>query len=510
MKASQIGITVWAIIDFIWLMSEGLAGMYVLPTDRAMYTFVKNRIDPILRLVDYYKKNYARHRSDAKGSEMKTLFNRRIKFCGSNSVINFYEFPANFYIVDECKLCVQENIEILEDRLGRQKRKISRKIGNPGAENHDIHTDYLSSNQQEWLIKCDHCNQWQPLDYYANVVRQVSRRRFVLRDRNVQNKINQLAKHEGLEMAAKIISDNFRHEEKDARVYCSNIKCQKPINRHAPGEYVAKKLNRTVSGYSLNKVFGDPHQGAITELYRYQVESLYDPHKRALFANNRLGVPHSEAGNKITDQMLAECAKDYIMPRKIPAQIFQRDIAWTSAGVDVGGVLHVHISAVWLEAYNIIRCKVFIGQVDSYEALHQLCLRYNIRAGVIDALPDQHATRSFVKAHPGWFMCYYNKTNVKVDHVRNDKKRELQLNRTEAMDGAMGDYDAGRVILPKEWRTLDGSAFLEQMTMPVRLLDDKTGLAYWSKGVDHHRHTDVYDYWAARMPAVGTWAGLRV
>ena len=508
MKCSQVGITVLAIIMMMHWQAMGLPGIYVLPSQVLMEQFVKNRLDPILNSVPYYKKHYAPRKEDASGAAMKTLFRRRVKFAGSTVKNAFFEMPAGYFIIDELDLCDKKNLKFLEDRLGRQKKKRWLKIGNPRHAKQGIHAEFLSSDQKEWNVTCHHCGTEQPLDWNRNGVRQIGKRKYVLRDRKVQAKLNQLRRTNSLETAGKILLKEFEATEQDARIYCGEADCQKPIDRHGPGRWVPKHPERVVSGYHINKMFGDPHPGAILRMYLSQMIGIHDPAQREHFANNIEGKPYSETGNRITEELLASCAQDYAMPFKLPMQILQHDFTWTTGGCDVGNNWHTQISGIYVKDFVVYRVKLFVGQLDGPEKLHDVCKRFNVHSGVIDHLPETRLARKFCKEHPGWVTCLY--TNNKNELQPDKKLPEIKINRTEALDGSLAEYDAGRVILPMDWRSLDGGDFVEGMTSSERQTDPDTGKITWSKpDNDHHRHSDTYDWLATRLPGASMWAGAK-
>jgi hypothetical protein len=509
MKCSQVGVTVIAIVNMMILLYNGLPGIYVLPTGVAMYDFVKGRIDPMLSGVPFYRRHYATEKEDASGARMKTIFKRRVKFAGSNVRNSFFEMPAGWYIVDEWDRCDRANLDYLEDRISRADVKIRFKIGNPTFNKTGIHAEYLASDQEQWLVKCPSCNRRQPLTWFENVVRQVGRRRYVLRDRTMQMQLNELANKQGPDVAVQVLATECEQTATDARIFCSNPACARPIDRHSPGEWVPAFSDRPVHGRHINKIFGDPTAGAIVNVLKKQILSQHDPTLRQRWFNNDLGLPYEEQGSRVTDQLLADAAADYEFPHQLPFQILQHDFTQSVMGVDVGTTMHVHISGVYVHEYKIHRVKLFIGQVEDPEQLWDLITRYNVTAGVIDAMPETRMSRNFAKARPGFWMAYYSKQDQKIDHVRDKKKKTISLNRTEALDASLADYDAGLVTLPMNWRSLDGGKFAEQMKAPTRAFSDEHGRIEWSKCEDHHRHADTYEYWAARLPGATTWGGMK-
>ena len=210
--------------------------------------------------------------------------------------------------------------------------------------------------------------------------------------------------------------------------------------------------------------------------------------------NNVLGEPFEGEGNSITGTILARCSRDYEL--SIGADE-------TIAGVDVGAVLHVHISTITKEGN---RRKVFVGTVPNFEELDRLWTRYKIRRMVIDALPETHSVKKFVRSHAGAMMCYYRTTSDKKITPKPDfKNRTITVDRTESLDASYADFCDQKVELPLNWRTLDNGDFLAQMKAPVRLHDEARGVFVWDEGnrPDHHRHADNYEKIANKLYGSG-------
>lgn len=507
MKCSQVGVTVIAIVNMLTWLHEGFPGIYVLPTGVTMYDFVKGRIDPMLKSVPFYRKNCAPEPDDASGARMKTIFRRRVKFAGSNVRNSFFEMPAGWYIVDEWDRCDRANLSYLEDRISRMDIKRRMKIGNPTFMKVGIHAEYLAGNQMVWLIRCGSCNHHQQLNWFENVVRQIGRRRYVLRDRIMQNRFNKLVIRNGPAVAARTLATQCEEASQDAKVYCT--RCHRIIDRQAPGEWVPIHPDRPVPSRAINKMFADPTRAAIINVFRKQIESTHDPMLRQRWFNNDLGIPYEESGTRITDQLLDDAAADYDMPYKLPAQIMHRDFDFAVMGADVGTTMHVMISGIWIEHFDIHRLKLWIGQVESEQQIHDLIARYNVTSGVIDALPEQRMARMLCRRYKGFYMALYNKAEQKGDFIRDDKKRIISLNRTEALDASLAAWDAGLVQIPMNWRSIDAGQFAEQMKNPTRTFDSDKDRIIWTKGDDHYRHADTYDFYASRLPGATRWSGMK-
>ena len=457
-KASQVGITEFALVDMFWLAGQGVAGLYVLPTDLWRSTFVPNRVDRVLDHVKAYQPFGKRGFTKTDAVTQKTIRKSNWKFVGSHTKGNFFEFPAGCITIDEYNLCDQENLLYAEDRLGADPTGgRTRKFGNPTVDDVGISVEFEESDQKHWFVRCGHCGEDQVLGWWTHFV------------------------------------DESGHVPKlrdpDGNPVCQ--KCEKPFDRLGKGQWVAKHPGREVSGYQVSKLFADSRADVpvIRKLLKTYLGALKNFSELQRFYNNDLGLPYSAEGVNVTAAMLANCAGDKVMPAVAEG---------TVAGCDVGSVLHLHIS----KRVNGKREKVFIGTVRDFDELEFVCKVFGVTSGVIDGMPEQHKVRDFCNRNPQWLACYYGVASPKEqrpDYV----KHTISRNRTESLDASYQDIALGNVVVPVNWRQIDNGDFLKQMVAPKRVFDPKmnkgAGAYVWDEGTraDHHRHADNYEKIAA-------------
>ncbi len=512
MKASQIGLTVLMICEMMAQMMAGRSGMYVMPTDSWMGKFVRNRIDPMVPNVPFYRAHYAtRGRVDVKNVSMKTFFNRRVVFSGANVVNNFYEMPASWYVIDELDRCKAANLKYLDDRLSRQQVKIKRMISNPTFEGVGIHAEYQRSDQKRYLQKCPACNEWQELTYWANIVRQVDDTRWVLQDRSIQARINDIARRESLGDAAEIVAAQLEQSDGgDATIYCH--RCQRPIDRFSIGKWEKTYQDRTISGYTASKVIGDVNRsGAMVRLYQQHNASLFDPSQAQRFRNNDLAEPYREPGSSITDELLDACVYEYQPPLKLPWTFNSIDIRFALGGVDVGQPqLHVWIAALilWKRLPTLVYLKTDI--VNEFEEVEDLGKRFRVAAWCVDGQPETRIARAFCRRAPGRYMVFYRKQDTSKPDAIDYKERSLNVNRTESIDRFYARIAEGRLLIPPGWRHFNHGDFKTHLTAPQRVTDlsDDPPKINWTKPLvgDHFLHSGNYLNLATTVPAdPGAW-----
>lgn len=464
MKCVQVGMSEILIIKAMSKLYEGWSIIYSLPIESLRNTFVSNRIDKTMQQVPFYRDglNRATGKSDQTG--MKHLWESVIKFVGSGSDSAFLEFPADLVIIDEKDKSDLDNLKMAPDRLDASDHKYIWEVGNPSHSKYGIHDAYIESDQKRWNIKCPACNEWQDLDFFKNVVRPISEMEYELID----------AKW----------SDNATV---DVKVYCR--RCLSSIDRLMVGEHIPLYLNRNASGYQLNQLFSPTK--TIRELWEAFVAGQTNSTLMQVFYNSRLGLPYDAAGDNLTAALLdSKCKDDYLMPPTA------KDC---TMGMDVGGKLHVRISD-YPETGK--RRAAYIGAVHSFDEAANLIKKYNVKFCVVDAKPEIHKVREFQAKFPRkvW-LCDYA-TNEKIDFWDvKPKEYTIRADRTASIDAMVSGILNGLNRLPKNFRTIDGTDYIDQMEAPTRIFDEKGKRYKWDEkgNADHYFHAENYDNLAMKI-----------
>lgn len=475
MKAVQCGLSERTIIEALTSAREGRSVLYILPTLEVRNDFVNNRIDKMIEQVPFYRDMM--HGADNTG--LKHFGKGTIKFVGSNVLMSFKEFPADVIIIDELDQCNQSNIIYATDRISgvsfRGYEPIIRKISNPSVSGYGIHKEYSElSDKREWFVKCAHCNEWQNLDWFVNVVRQTGDQTF------------------------SISNSTEGQWNGEPALVCRS--CGKLLEGNMPGEWVAEFPDRTVVGYHISKLITD--QTSLSELYHKFIASLNNPTEKQHFINSELGLPYTGEGDKLSFADFMRCTIDgYHLPLRGCDDDGNQLI--TIAGVDVGLILHVRIDALM----NGKRRMLYAGSVPDFGELKSLLTRYGVRIYVIDEKPEMHKAREFIHSYPGGFLCSYTEPRSVSPFKVDPKTQQIKVNRTESLDEATSMYVSAKIELPVDWQYIDNGEWLKQMTAPTRIIDIKqTPPVYiWDEAgqADHHRHADNYCQMAAKILGFG-------
>ena len=460
-KSTQCGITEYLLCRAFTKALKGRAQFYVLPTLALVGRVVRNRVDqsieysPIWRAVAApataeIQRRYGRQ---AQSVTLKHMGRAAIAFVGSNSRASFTEFPADDLIIDEMDECDRENIKMAPERLGDQAHPTEIRVGQPTPPEVGIDEEFSRSDQCLWHVRCD-CGEWQPLSWEANVVEEFQKRRYRVRDPEWQR-------------------------GKKVRAVCR--RCAKPLQNKGPGEWVAMHPGRDVRGYHLSKLFAG--QTTLDRLLENFAGGLRDDQSATRFQNGDMGMAYVGPGNQIGRADLDACVDPtYLMPGGLKEGV-------SAMGVDVGKVLHVRINVVDGERLR----AVFIGTVPDFADLKALALRYRVKAGVIDAMPETRESRKVAEQLPGWWVCYYSQTS-KAD---SEADRIITVNRTAALDGVKAAIDAHQVTLPANAGSIPG--YYEQMMVPARVFNEAQQRFEWAdRGkADHYFHAECYALLAA-------------
>jgi phage terminase large subunit GpA-like protein len=178
MKATQCGASEYAVVRDFALAMQGFNVFHVLPTDKILSRYVKERFDKSLLFTPEYAKQVK-----ASAVTLKQIGAGTVAFVGSNSMANFTEFPTDDAIIDENDQCDQNNLKMVDDRLANSKRRSTYIVGNPTITDFGIYAKYKQSKQYQWYIRCPRCGEWAHPEFLTHGVERVVENVWTYRDR---------------------------------------------------------------------------------------------------------------------------------------------------------------------------------------------------------------------------------------------------------------------------------------------------------------------------------------
>lgn len=256
---------------------------------------------------------------------------------------------------------------------------------------------------------------------------------------------------------------------------------QRVVDYKDPQHIVGRRWSQLTNpkrdpGLILN-MFNDPPNGNLADIYRY-----------------KLGLPYVSAADKLQVSQILSCCGPNISPTSDPGPC--------AMGVDIGQKKHVVIGKrIGLERYLILRAT----EVNTWNDIHDLALRYNVKMAVIDIRPYEDSARDFQSKEPYQiYLCQYDEFTT--HGAKYDANSGLvKVNRTENLDATHRMFTTpGMITLPR----LDPEVkeFARQMCNTAKREETNkvTGLTiyrYKATGDknDHFRHAFGYFQLAAAL-----------
>lgn len=488
-KASQMGASEYAISYSMHAADERSATvLYIFPTDTHVSDFSAARIGPAIEASPYLDAIIVEGRAAAsddapgrRGADRVTLKRVRNRFWylrgaqvgkgGNAPQLKSIDSDVNVY--DELDEMDPRAPTIAEKRLGHSQIAEQRWISTPTYPGFGIHIKWLESDQREWFVPCPACGERQPM--------------------TIDNLVTQWDD----------LGRPRSWNEKDNRPFIACRKCGKPLDRLVKGEWVATFPDRPIAGFHLTKLFS--RTANLVDILENL--STTDETKRREAFNQDLGEPYTPKGGQLDDQVLDACRREYAHgPVKTERTVM---------GVDVGRVLHVVIRGP-KDSEMGERPQRWAGDVDDFEELGRIAVRYSVERTVIDALPETRKAREYQAAHKSGsvWLAYYvtQKTGIKKGEPAqwDADNGVVNLDRTRILDAAFSRFYESENILPANIR--DVRDYYAHLKAQVRKLEDGPGgekvAIYIESGPDHFSHAEAYAYTASMTPPVkraGVW-----
>lgn len=275
----------------------------------------------------------------------------------------------------------------------------------------------------------------------------------------------------------------------DKKCYiCQECKGEIDDNTRRNGEWVAQKPDSTISGYHISHLMC-PWISA-SEIID---DSKGDPQ---YFNNFVLGLPYSPGDLSVTKSTIL----DIWTPRDI-------DRGERFLGVDVGNIKHYTIGT----AQGITK----IGKFSDWKDLDDIISMYKPTSGVIDAMPDNTASRHYVEKYSFMKMSYFMENNNNPQTIvwfgEGDKKGIVYSHRDRILDKMLTDMiEAAFLIGVKPDVTFREFIKHFETLRRVKVVNNKGIERYvWESttGVDHFVFSTLYYYLALLGKGEGAFWG---
>ncbi len=360
--------------------------------------------------------------------------------------------PVDRIVMDESDEFDPAMIDLALERLSHSKVQEESYLSTPSIPDFGIDKLYNESDQRIWVIKCEHCGTETCLEQeFPNCLLEI-----------------------------------------DGKVIRACKKCKQEIYPKN-GRWIAQHPERSkdLVGWwisQLNSAFVEPEK---------ILKAFQDIENRNLpeFYNSKLGLAYIGADNRLSPGDVFSCCgqEAFAMRHDGPCCM----------GVDVGRILNV---VVGYRPKDKIRQIIYMARVSSFNDVHDIAQRFNVKAAVIDMEPELRAAREFANAEPyRVYLCDYQ-SSIVTGPVWDEQTKIVKVNRTELCD-ATHDLitSSGLLVLPRKNEEVE--LFTKHVCNIAKVLeeDPETGsrqYKYRKLGDDHYRHTLNYFYLASMKISV--------
>jgi len=455
-------------------VTQGGCVIYYFPSDHDVAEFSQDRFGPAIEESEYLASLVKN--TDTVG--LKHIGEGSIYFRGTRSRTRMKSVPADFLIFDELDEMAPANRELARKRLGHSARGWELALSTPSLPGYGIDSLFMETDQRFWLLKCLACSSWWCLE-------------------------DLFLEHHGSPSDPRRDICFVKGPAGAENLVC--LKCGKPLDP-AVGEWAAK-YDRPVHGYQLSKFASvivseaERAAGCLTKpaaLLRQWRETQF-PND---FYNSELGLPYQTAEGGLTEQDLLQLAGSWGMTARGKA---------CTMGVDQGNGLHIVVKEPSPDKDVVFTVRVHNEPMAdaTFSHLDSFMEAYDVRACVIDGMPNTHAARAFAGRFPGrvWLAYYGSSQKGPLTWGRDQEGTPtVTVNRTEALDAWRDAHKLGKRRIPRVEDEM--REFVRQMTNTLRRIEEDrvTGAkrAVWIKrGPDHYAHADSYAEIALRRQRAG-------
>lgn len=388
---------------------------------------------------------------DTDSIERKEI-NDRFLFCkGTISKTAAISTTADLLVHDEISRSDQNAIGTYKSRIKASQYKGRWLFSNPGTERDELDMQFQKSDQKEWTITCPHCHDEHYLVF--------------------PDSINMQAKHYQCKVCKQHISDDVRRNGKWVAQYPSRT-------------FDIEKNSHGINGYHISHLMCPD----------IDIQEIIDDSQGDLeyFNNFVLGKPYSPGDLSVS--------KTTILDLWTPKDLRTSNIF---LGVDVGNIKHYTIGS----EKGILK----IGRFSKWSELDDIIALWKPTSGVIDAMPDNTASKSFVDRYPFMQMSFFqentNNPQTLVWWGENDKKGIVYSHRDRILDRMFTDMIEAKFLIGVETNS-DFQLFIKHFeTMRRAKVINNKGIERYvwdsTTGENHFVFSTLYYYLAIQGNGAG-------
>lgn len=408
-KCSQIGLTEIQVRKFLAFLrrTNGVSGIFTLPTEDMAKRVYTTRMSPILRNDDVFNPPTAekpvRNQSLVQIQESWGYITPCIEGPATS-------IPSDILFHDELDLSDETIIGLFQSRLQNSDYKITQSFSTPTYLGYGVDKNFNLTDQFMYLVRCPACNHYQFPKFEQEFIH-IPDMRFEV-EKLTDMTPEQIA---GLNLGG-------------AYVKCS--KCSKKLNLGDPKlrEWVAKHPSRdSFRGYKINPFSTDriPLDYIFKQLAKFKLQE-----NEKGFHNTVLGEAYSPASAQIPEQAIRDAMASHGRPI-VPS----RDRA-VYMGIDMGAICHISLVSDHIDGKDtwFLFKTCHVSQLSAQIA--ELRKQYNIVQACADRYPYTPEVDSLRENTNGVVMPVAYKGNA-IIAARKDEADNLiyyDANRTFALD----------------------------------------------------------------------------
>ena len=385
MKSAQVGFSTLAVLKTLYAAGKKEYNIiYTLPTFDFVRDFVPAKVDSMIinnPVLQDMAGNVTGKNKNTDAMQRKRFGNNFIWYRGTHTTQAALSHTSDLNVYDEYDASNLGVIDMYSSRLQYSKYKGEWSFANPILPG-GISARYEMSDRKHWMIKCNHCNLWQNLNYEDNIC------------------------------------------EKRKAYICK--KCDGIISEEARrfGEWKAEDPDNDISGYHINQLMA-PWVPASELVYKKKTQ------QPATFYNMMLGLPYVEKDDQIDVNTIRDCVD---MKENNKLRNFM--------GVDVG---HKHKHYVLGNHDGIFKVGTF-GDWSEFDVLMRrynplTVIDANPDFYPRDTLVDKYRGQVFVCFYK---KDREKKSFVKWGE-KNDIKGSVYVDRSQAIQSVVNELSSGEI-----------------------------------------------------------------
>lgn len=401
-KAAQRGLTTIFLLKTLHFLDQNKAtrGMYTLPRQADLYTFVPARLVPLIQGSPYLRNIVGKSKEDPQGVRLKRIGRSFIYFCEAS--VEPREVPVDILNHDEIDRSHQDYLDMFKARMDASRFAYCYRFSTPTIPGFGIDRAFEESDKRYWFIRCPHCNREQTLEW-----------------------------------------DKTLAFDKEHTPYYGCEKCRGVLSPECiiDGHWVPTAIS-AVHGYHVSHLM---HPISKPPAVLYHESCTMKPRN---FANLRLGITHVASVGGMPFELFDIC---FSLP-------YKRELAPDGQspyymGIDQANDIHVLIGKLEKKVIKVVQARVIrFTNENSWDVVKRIIEKWKPVCCVIDALPNRHNVKALQLEFDRRqiYAAFYPTSLLSSETMRTEKKGNqylIHLHHTDSFDELRDSIRNGEMSL---------------------------------------------------------------